>query len=190
LNLKADVLGASLQESPGVNEAKVELAAMTSAIATAYAQVRAALTGLQRPMALTDDLAAALRRSVAEFRSATGIAADLHIAAEAALALPAVARSQVKHIVHEALTNIRRHAQASHVQVSVERSNDTACFVVADDGCGFDPCKVDAEHHLGLAIMHRRAMHCGGQLTVDSAPGAGTRIVASFPLGQGGKDEQ
>jgi signal transduction histidine kinase len=64
----------------------------------------------------------------------------------------------------------------------VERCEGAASFVIVDDGCGFEPRAVDAAHHLGLAIMCRRALRCGGQLCVESAPGAGTQIVATFPL--------
>jgi two-component system nitrate/nitrite sensor histidine kinase NarX len=199
LNLKTGVLASQLQESAGevgdaTERVASELASMASVISTAYAQVRAALTGLQRPAAIPNDLAAALDQIVTDFRATSGSAADLVvdlvIADKRALAIPGDAQSQVKHIMREALTNIRRHAQAHHVQVSVACSCGSAFFVVADDGCGFDPQSVDTRQHMGLAIMHRRVASCGGQLRVESAPGTGTRIVASFPLEQSGEDEQ
>jgi two-component system nitrate/nitrite sensor histidine kinase NarX len=185
LKLKVGVLEMRLQETVGIKEAiGEELAAMAAAIATAYTQARSALTGLQQPHTPSNNLACALEQSVAEFNAATGIAATLVIADEAALAISAVAQIQVEYIVHEALTNIRRHAQASHVQARVEQRDGLASFVIADDGCGFEPQTVDVEHHLGLAIMHRRALHGGGHLSVHSSPGTGTQVVASFPMTQ------
>jgi signal transduction histidine kinase len=66
--------------------------------------------------------------------------------------------------------------------VRVEQGHGEACFTVEDDGCGFNPSDVLGEHHLGLTIMRIRAERSGGQVTVDSAPGAGTRVIIRFPL--------
>ncbi len=195
LNLKTGVLESQLRDSAGAAgdpAARVasELATMAAAISTAYAQVRAALTGLQRPPAPPNDLAGALDQIVAEFRATAGMDIELVIADPRALAIPGDAQSQVKHILREALTNTRRHAQARHVQVSVTWRGGRAHFAVTDDGCGFDPQRVDTRQHMGLAIMRRRAASAGGQLQVESAPGTGTRIVISFPLEQRGQHEQ
>jgi two-component system nitrate/nitrite sensor histidine kinase NarX len=194
LNFKASALESQLEESAGSVEAAVRvgsfLAAMAAAIATAYAQVREALTGLQRPAAHPNDLGDALTRIIAEFRTATGVVAELLITDRRCLAISAQAQVQIQQIIREALTNIRRHAEANRVEVRVACSDGEAHFVVADDGCGFDPHNVDTPAHLGLAIMRRRAASCGGRLVVESAPGAGTRIIALFPLEQRGELER
>jgi two-component system nitrate/nitrite sensor histidine kinase NarX len=96
--------------------------------------------------------------------------------------LAPVTQTQIIQIVREALTNIQRHAQAQQVWVKAERRNGLARFTVADDGCGFDPQAVLGEHHLGLKIMRLRAERSGGQLTIQSAPGAGAQVVVELPI--------
>ena len=93
------------------------------------------------------------------------------------------------HIIRESLTNIRRHAQAQHVVVRVERVNDQARFTIEDDGCGFDPQAIVSDAHLGLTIMRARAERSGGTLKVESAKGVGTKVMAMFPLGSGQTSE-
>ncbi len=194
LHLKADQLR-ELMAAGRVNDANSELDRIQSAIAEAHRQVRAALAGLRKPPTspvepLTapggsqagEELARKLAACMDEFRELTGLPTDLLIADPSALVLPPVAQTQALYIVREALMNVRRHARASRVQVRVERVGDQACFTVEDDGCGFDPEAVEPDGHLGLAIMRARAERSGGALTVDSAPGAGTRITARWPL--------
>ncbi len=181
LNLKTDRMKEMLGAEQPV-EAGAELQRMKSAIGEAYGQVRAALVGLREPPPATDDLAQKLAASVADFQEASGLTAHLIVADPSALALPRVTQTQALHIVREALANVQRHAQARQVQVRVERSNGDARFTVEDDGCGFDPQSVATEHHLGLVIMRTRAERSGGKLAVTSASGAGTKVVASFPL--------
>jgi signal transduction histidine kinase len=53
---------------------------------------------------------------------------------------------------------------------------------VADEGAGFDPSLLDEEPSTGLTGMQERAELLGGELTIDSAPGAGTRLLARLPL--------
>jgi two-component system nitrate/nitrite sensor histidine kinase NarX len=181
LNLKADRLQALLGPENTAEPAK-ELAQMKTAIATAYAQVRTALTGLRHPPSSADDLAQKLAAYVEEFRDHTGLMIELIIADAAALALPETTQTQLLHIVREALTNIRRHAQARSVRVRVERNHHLACFTIEDDGCGFDPNRERSDHHLGLTIMRTRAERSGGQLHIDSASEHGAKILVYFPL--------
>jgi two-component system nitrate/nitrite sensor histidine kinase NarX len=189
LNLKTDQLQ-GLFVTGARDEGIRELMHMKSAIETAYAQVRTALTGLRQPPPDAADLAEKLAAAVAEFRIASGVAAQFFVADPTALALQPTAQPQILHIVREALTNVRRHAQAQQVQVRVNRSKGTATFVVEDNGRGFDPQARMGDHHMGLMIMRTRAERSGGQLLIDSAPGSGTKIVVHLPLaGQTGQKE-
>jgi len=86
-------------------------------------------------------------------------------------------------IAQEALRNVAKHAPKATVQVTLERVNQVLRLCVEDDGDGFDP-----EHcppGLGLLSMRERANVCGGQLTVHSKPGNGTRVEAFIPLARG-----
>ncbi len=84
-------------------------------------------------------------------------------------------------IVQEALTNILRHAQATRVDVLVERRGDQVVTIIEDDGQGFDVESAMRASRLGLLGMRERAETLGGKLTIESAPGAGTTIFVEVP---------
>ncbi|MBI4696803.1 MAG: sensor histidine kinase [Gammaproteobacteria bacterium] len=83
-------------------------------------------------------------------------------------------------LVQEALRNVRKHARAQHVEVKLAPAEGGFVLRIADDGCGFDPTRVPAGH-LGLLTMRERAEALGGTFTLDTAPGAGTRIEVRLP---------
>ncbi|MBC8446936.1 MAG: PAS domain S-box protein [Chloroflexi bacterium] len=86
-------------------------------------------------------------------------------------------------IVQEALTNVARHAGVSEVMVRLWANQDTLGVQIEDQGTGFDPEAALASGATnGLAGMRERPVLLGGQLTVESAPGAGTRVTAELPL--------
>lgn len=181
LHLKTDQVQEMLK-SGHVAQAQSELEQIKSAIGVACCDVRAALVGLRESRPVADDLTRKLEARLEEFRQSTGITAEWIKAAHAAPALAPAMQTQAMHIVHEALTNIQRHARARRVWIGVEQMDGHASFTIQDDGCGFDPCTVNGEHHLGLAIMRERAERSGGRLTIDSAPNAGTKVIAWLPL--------
>jgi signal transduction histidine kinase len=81
-------------------------------------------------------------------------------------------------IAQEAVRNAVKHAGAQAVSVDVYATETGARLVVEDDGRGFDPSAVEAEGHFGLRVLEDLAQEAGGELEIDSAPGAGTRVVA------------
>lgn len=188
LNFKADRLEAAIGDGDAQSAARV-LAEMRGATTRAYAQVRAALTGLHTAPAAQAALAADLRACIAEVQAATGMSITLTIDHPDALTVTPLARQQALHIVREALTNVWRHAGAQQVIVCAARDGEVVRITVRDDGRGFDPTAVDASAHLGLAIMRARAERSGGALSVQAQPGAGATIMATFPLAKERPDE-
>ncbi|MBP7690151.1 MAG: type IV pili methyl-accepting chemotaxis transducer N-terminal domain-containing protein [Thermoflexales bacterium] len=184
LNLKSDRVREMVGDQQ-LEHASDELAQMKQAIGTAYQQVRAALTGLREPAPDADNLRTRLNECVAEFSASSDLTVELNIMDASAIALPRVTQAQAYHIVREALANTRRHAQAQHVAVTVSRANGRACFVIEDDGRGFERASVDEQQHLGLNIMRLRAERCGGSLQVKSELGQGTTITALLPVREG-----
>jgi signal transduction histidine kinase len=85
-------------------------------------------------------------------------------------------------IAQEALRNIIRHARAAVVLVELARGDGGLRLTVADDGAGFDVVVRRDRHGLGHASMRERVRQAGGNLSISSAPGAGTTIVAWVPL--------
>jgi signal transduction histidine kinase len=93
---------------------------------------------------------------------------------------------QFFRIAQEALTNVRRHADAQRVSVVLQRHDGHVQVIVEDDGRGFDveAALQDGSHgRLGLRGMRERAELIGGALTVESSPGAGTAVVARVKPG-------
>ena len=99
--------------------------------------------------------------------------------------LPAQLETAVFRIVQEALTNVLRHAGVREVTVRLWRDgrNRTLGVQVHDTGAGFDvPQVLGARTSSGLAGMRERATLLGGQFTLESRPGAGTRLTVELPL--------
>jgi signal transduction histidine kinase len=92
--------------------------------------------------------------------------------------LPEQVEAAAYYVVAEAVTNAAKYAQASAVKVSVERSDGKVLVRVADDGVG----GADPATGSGLRGLADRLDALGGKLSVDSEPGAGTRIEAELPL--------
>ncbi len=99
-------------------------------------------------------------------------------------ALEATVAAQLLRIIQESLSNARKHALAQCVQVCLEREDGRARVIVQDDGVGFDPVslKKDQPDHYGLRFMRERAGQIGGRVEIQSASGAGTRILIDVPV--------
>ena len=85
-------------------------------------------------------------------------------------------------IAQEALTNVVRHADASHVNVVLRVENHSLILTVNDNGKGFDPVTLSEQEGIGLDGMRERATLVGGSLDIVSMPERGTRICLTVPL--------
>ena len=88
-------------------------------------------------------------------------------------------------IAQESLTNILRHAKASHLSLILRQDAEKIVMIIEDDGIGFDPGNPNirnGERHLGLISIRERAEILGGTLDVYTAPGEGTSIHVSIPV--------
>lgn len=91
----------------------------------------------------------------------------------------------VYRIAQEAVLNAVRHADTHAVRIVAQADRDGVRLAVTDDGRGFDPRTIGAKS-LGLLGMEQRAIAVGGTLAVDAAPGRGTRVTFTCPLGGDG----
>ena len=85
------------------------------------------------------------------------------------------------YVLAEALSNVVKHARASEVEVSLSQADGRLGLVIRDDGRGFDPAATYAGH-LGLTTMRSRAAEIGAQMSIDSAPERGTRVLVQMPI--------
>ena len=98
---------------------------------------------------------------------------------------PAEIQQCIYRIAQEALANVTRHAEAQTVRLNLCREGSQLKLTVEDDGCGFDPAYPAADGRFGLVGMRERAEMVGGQLTIDSKPGQGTRITFCMEAANG-----
>jgi signal transduction histidine kinase len=123
-------------------------------------------------------LAAAIEHHVAQFTQRTGIPCRLRMNREE-FDLPGNLATAVFRIVQEALTNVARHAEASSVEVVIDEMEDGIRLSVTDDGKGF--AAPTGKKTFGVLGMRERVAILGGNLDIDSQPGAGTRITGWLP---------
>lgn len=86
-------------------------------------------------------------------------------------------------IVQESLTNISRYAKARQVDITMEQHDNQLFLQVRDNGQGFGLADVASKKTYGLLGMRERALALGGKLEINSAPGQGTTIEVTIPLG-------
>jgi signal transduction histidine kinase len=141
-----------------------------------------------RPLILDDlGFAAATQWLVENFEKRHRVGCTLSIEpADLTLAEPYA--TAVFRIVQESLTNIARHAQASHADVDLRYRDGTLALVIRDDGIGFDPSSARKPGSFGLVGLRERAYLVGGTLRIDTSPGKGTRVEVHLPLGVGAAD--
>ena len=127
-------------------------------------------------------LVPAVKRAVEKFRKDTGIHILLQ-SDEQVLSLPSNMELNAYRIVQEALTNIKKHANAYIVRVLLSYDADGYIrILIENDGKGFDQSQIHSSEgeHLGLTIMKERAKHLGGELKIESEPEEGTRVELRF----------
>ncbi len=138
-----------------------------------------------RPSVLDDyGLVPALRWYGERFTRRTNIATDVE-GKDPDPRLSQRVENALFRIAQEALTNVAKHAQASHATVYIEVENNTLRLVVADDGIGFDPAKLtesDMGHGWGLLTMTERAEAVGGHCWIESHPDQGTQVIVEIAL--------
>ena len=139
-----------------------------------------------RPAALDDlGLAEALARFLDEWSKHSGIKVEFHSLGLRRERLSAEIETMIYRIAQEALNNIAKHAQATYVDVILERHNSQAILVVGDNGQGFAADQMPAAGNgtkLGLINMRERASLVSGTLEIESTPGKGTTIYVRVPF--------
>ncbi len=103
----------------------------------------------------------------------------IEIASTEAIAPPVDVKIAFYRVCQEAFSNIVKHSRASSVQACLEGDTCWLELRITDDGRGFDPDTVSADH-MGLRIMQERMQAIGGTVRVTSEPGRGTAVEASW----------
>ena len=151
-----------------------------NAIDAGLAEAREAVTALRVAGETSSTLHELLAHSVDDFADRFGMRVEFECVADLP-ALPPRAQAEALRIAQEALSNVRRHADATFVRVRAAVEEGRLVVAVGDNGRGFDPDAV-GQNAFGLASMRERAALIGGELRIESAPQDGTRVSLLLPL--------
>ncbi|MEV1314819.1 sensor histidine kinase [Micromonospora arborensis] len=139
------------------------------------AEARALVAALSPADLHTSGLGDAVRRQLSRLASQTGIRTACHLD-ERLAELPTAAQVVLLRCLQEALTNIRKHANATTVDVQLTTASTGVVLTVVDDGVGFAAPAPGPVSGFGLAGMRQRVEQAGGVCSVDSRPGVGTTV--------------
>jgi two-component system sensor histidine kinase DegS len=154
-----------------------ELAFLRDMLRNGLDEVRALISDL-RPPVVDVGLAAAIAERAKQIEDRHGIGVDVAVDGIDER-LSASARASLLRILQEAIQNVRKHAAASRISISLE--GDT--LVIADNGRGFDVMRLASTgRNFGLQFMRERAELMGAQLHIESRQGEGTRILLRLPM--------
>lgn len=181
MRLQVKMLGESMHKKD-LRTAQSEVRHLRTAIDEAHVSLRE-LLATYRLKIDERGLVPAVAGMVERFTQETGV--NVYFQNECQkLTLTPLQESQVFHIVKEALSNIRKHSHACNARILLSNENHgTYTLLIEDDGEGIAPVSGSLPgEHIGLSVMRERAERLPGELTIESEPGEGTRIVLSFPV--------
>ena len=145
--------------------------------------MRQSIFGLRTFVSRGLSLVPTLTEYLHEFSAHNGIAVELEVPGGPLGPVPPASEVQAVRIIQEALMNVRKHAAADRARVRLQRDGAWLRVTVEDDGVGWDRAASPNGLHFGLQMMRERAEGLGGRLEVETAPGRGTRVVATLPGG-------
>jgi len=183
--LTADAAALLVDSEP--KRAKDQLQTVRELARGAMDELRSVIFELRPADVASDGFAETLRKHVDVLRRIYEV--DIELELEGAWPLSPLAEREVVlereifRIVQEAIGNALKHSSAERVSVRLATPDHRVLVAVADDGSGFDPAGPQAQRHLGLVSMRERAESIGGDLRIESAPGAGTTVSLEVDLG-------
>lgn len=170
-----------------VEKLRQELNELKDSVRNTLQDVRKIIFDL-RPMALDDlGFVPAIRRYIADFEEKNLIPVKLSINGQEQRFHGALEIALFR-LIQESLNNVKKHAKATEVTVSVKIETDYIKVAVKDNGKGFEIDKISDNHHrdsFGLISMQERVELLGGEWDIKSAPGKGTNINFLVPIKRG-----
>jgi signal transduction histidine kinase len=180
LNMKMEIIARYVNDNPEI--AKNEIQAVRDLVDKTVVELRRTIGEMRRPAPARRGITGQLRSIAKNIQiDASEFEMDLKQISGVQL-IPEVERAVVG-IVREALQDVRKHAEASSVRLEVTQREGDLILHVIDDGKGMDnPGMASPIDHFGLTQMRELAEDLGGELSVVSDAGQGTRIEARLPL--------
>ena len=161
-------------------EARALTGELIEAIDAGIAEAHQAMVAIRLFDDPTEGLAGLLARYTDDFADRFGLRVELECEPDLPLLSPR-AQAESLRIMHEALTNVRRHADATVVRLRVGVENGRLALMIGDNGRGFD-AEAAGRGSFGLTSMRERAALIGGELRIESRRQDGTRVSLLLPL--------
>ncbi|MHA3905094.1 type IV pili methyl-accepting chemotaxis transducer N-terminal domain-containing protein [Castellaniella sp. WN] len=184
LNLQLQLLDRAADRAD-LDEIREIVPLLRTGVDESYQDVRELLNNFRTQLG-EGGLLDAAEEAVARFRRQTGIEVSLRSdGLMGGAPLTRVQQLEALFILQEALSNVRKHAEASKIDIHLSNRTDFR-MEITDDGIGYDPDSLAdrPEGHFGRRIMQERARRMGATLTVSTAPGQGVSIVLELPARQ------
>lgn len=183
LILQAEICHRLFDSHP--EQSREELAALKSSATNTFQRIRDFIFEL-RPMMLDDlGLVPTMRRYAEMFNNKHGIPVEVTVVGKDRRLEPHV-EVTVFRIVQELLGNVRDHAQASHVRLTLEIDDQWVMAAVDDNGVGFNVEEAVSaarqQRTIGLSTVHERVEMLGGTVGMESNPGKGTHVEVTIPV--------
>jgi signal transduction histidine kinase len=129
-------------------------------------------------------LVSAIRKEAKDLIKTAGVRARVNISDNFGRIDPVI-ETAIYRVVQESLHNVAKHAQASSVEINMERRGEMLTLTIEDDGTGIRRKASPSRTSFGLAGMHERISSMGGHMKVESRDGEGTKIAINVPLPAG-----
>jgi len=179
LTLRLETCRRHLIETP--RELSRELELMEEATRSTMEEIRRFLAGKDSQDFTPGTLIERLKEEMRFLRDGLGLQVVLESDPEE-LTLPSQIEQQIYYVLREGLRNIARHSHASRSDISLKIEGREIRGTLEDDGVGFNPDRARGNNGFGLTAMEERIKKLGGELSVETSPGKGTKIFFKAPL--------
>jgi PAS domain S-box-containing protein len=184
INLQAQGIRQELVKA-GVDTVSNKLDRLVEVTQAAHDEIRAYIKSARSISPSDSDFLQLLRNDILHFEQRSGIKTELATSLDlTVLDIAPQAQVHLLSIAKEALNNVQKHSEANHVKLSLAYEKEMMLLSIEDNGRGFDPSNKNdvAAKTFGLSIMKERAEEIGAELSIESAPGKGCKVVLKLPV--------
>ena len=173
-----------LIDNGAYEEARAELTRMEDIARELYTDIREGIIGLRSPSSEQRAFVDALRDYAEQYERMCGIPVEIRVADDEEPQIDSHSELQLIRIVQEALTNVRKHAEATRVSIKIDGDDHEISLNVCDNGRGFNPEHLPAAGHprFGMQTMRERAEAVGGTLRIEPSSSGGACVRARVPV--------
>lgn len=183
MTVKTSLTGMYLNNNQ-IELAQSNLKELSQVTKEAYTDIREAIFNLRASPPGGEAFISYLRDYLSTYQTCFQIKIDLIAEGNPTINISDSYGDQILYILQEALTNVRKHANATAIKIKIAKVNSKIQFDIIDDGAGFNVRSIkedNSRHHFGIQIMNERTKLLDGSLEFKSEPGAGTHILLNVP---------